>query len=195
MPEQPMMKGAMLRACVDWYEERYGEDALREIAARASEELRAYLDPDDPLVGFLPASWYPAPLVHELLDVFSAGRSEAEIAQMAKEATRAGVVRGTNSVYRFVLARLVSPEIYARTVPRLWRQLHTTGERRVRILGPGEAESVVTRWHGHHPLLCTITIETMCALFESMGAKDVTWNRVACVSRGAEECVTRLSWR
>jgi hypothetical protein len=43
-------------------------------------------------------------------------------------------------------------------------------------------------------VLCTITIETMCAVLETMGCKALRWKRTACVSRGAKECVTLLEW-
>lgn len=76
------------------------------------------------------------------------------------------VKNGVNSVYRFVLAKLVSPEMYARMIPRLWHQLHTTGERKLEIV------------------------------FEAMDCKNVRWQRVRCITRdGGDECVSTVKWR
>ncbi len=81
-------------------------------------------------------------------------------------------------------------------MPRLWRQLHTTGKRKITIDTPTSATSIVAEWPGHHAVLCTITIETMRAIFERMGKRDVRWERTRCVSKhGGTECVTKLTWR
>jgi hypothetical protein len=194
MPEA-MVKGAVIREFVTWFELHQGRERIRTIAERAPEDLRDLLDPDEPLVRILPSSWYPARLVHSILDTLSEDIPEARLVEMAHDATRWAISRAMNGVYRFTFEKLASPQVYAALVPRLWRQLHTTGERRLQVTGPGQAESVVSSWAGHHPLLCTITVEMMCGLFEKMGCKDVRYKRTSCVSRGAKECVTRVTWR
>lgn len=191
---EPMMKGAVLREFVDWYEARYGKDRMRALADRLPDDLRSELDPDEPIVRLLGASWYPARLSHLLLDTLTEGMSEAQIRTLARESTRHVVARGAGGIYGFVLRRLVTPEIYALSVPRLWRQLHSTGDREVTVTSAAAATSSVRRWSGHHPVLCTFTIETMCAVFEVMGKTDLRWERTACVSRGSKECVTLLTW-
>ena len=195
MPE-PMIKGAIMRDCVVWYGERYGSDALKQAAERLPDDVRAMLDIESPTFHLLGSLWYPARLVHAFLEALARDRSATEMNRLLYDATR-GLVKGgaRQSVYRFFLERLVTPEIYAVCVPRFWRQLHSTGDRQVKIARRGYAESIVTNWPGHHPLLCTLTIETMSAVFETMGCKSVTWDRVACVSNGARECKTLLSWR
>jgi hypothetical protein len=192
---EPMIKGGALREFVQWYGINHGKERLREVAQNLPEEMRSYIDPDDPIVNLLAASWYPSRFCNVLLDAVSEGLSQPEIERMAHDATRWIVQRGMNSVYRFALRRLVTPEMYAASVPRLWRQLHTTGDREMRVTSPTTAESKVLNWGGHHSVMCTVTIETMCAVFETMRCQHVTWKRVACVSRGASECVTLLEWK
>jgi hypothetical protein len=119
----------------------------------------------------------------------------AELDRIVKDATRFVVKQTMNGVYRFLLENLITPDMYALSVPRLWRQLHTTGRRRIEIAGPGEATSIVSAWPGHHPLLCSIAIATMCGVFEVMGCRDVRWERIECVSEGGRQCVTRVRWR
>jgi hypothetical protein len=189
-----MVKGAALRDFFAWYQEKNGLARVREMALRMPEDLRALLDPDEPFTTILAASWYPSRLVHAILDRVGEGLSEDELRVMLRDANRFVVKRNMNGVYRLFLSKLVTPEMYALAVPRLWGQLHTTGARRMTITSERSAESVVARWPGHHPILCTCTIETMCAIFETMGKREVAWERTACVSRGAKECVTILRW-
>ncbi|MBX3186597.1 MAG: hypothetical protein KF819_06265 [Labilithrix sp.] len=192
---EPMIKGAAIRELFAWYEETRGKGRVREAVRRVPEDLRPLLDPDEPRVTLLPASWYPCRLVHSMLESLKEGMSDAEFDALLREGTRAVILRGI-AAYRFVLEKIVTPEIYALMVPRFWRQLHSTGVRRMKIVGPNEARSVTAKWPGHHPLLCTLTIETMCALFERMGKRDLQWERVKCVSSdGGDECVTRLTWK
>ncbi len=54
---------------------------------------------------------------------------------------------------------------------------------------------MVESWPGHHPLLCWITIYTMAYMFEVMGYKRWSVDRVACVSQGAARCETILRYR
>jgi len=168
---------------------------VRSIAQHLPDDLRACLDPDAPGIRLLASSWYPARLAHLILDALSEGLTEQQIQTMSRDATRDIVKRGTSSIYGFVLRRLITPEMYALSVARLWRQWHDTGDREVRVTSATTAQSKVLRWGGHHPVLCTITIETMCAVFEAMGCKSVTWQRTACVARGAKECATLLEWK
>jgi hypothetical protein len=191
---EPMMKGGILREYAEWYESQHGSDRMRELAANLPEDLRGVLDPDEPTTKLLAASWYPARLSHLVLDRVTMGMSDAQIERFARDSTRHLVARGMSGVYRFVLRRVVTPELYALSVDRIWRQWHTTGQREVTITSPTTAKSIVRRWEGHHPVLCTITIETMCAVLETMGCKGLHWKRTACVSRGAKECVTLLEW-
>jgi hypothetical protein len=190
---EPMIKGAAIRELLAWYESRCGREGVLRMVARAPHDLRSHIDPDE-IIPLLATSWYPARLVHSMLDTISEGLSDAEIERMAREANRAVVSHGMNSVYKFLLEKLATPDIYAATIPRMWRLMHSTGQRRMRVIAPGEAESVVANWPGHHPLLCLITIETMCAIFEKMGCRNVRHERLACVSTGGSECVTRVRW-
>jgi hypothetical protein len=192
--KEAMIKGGVLREFVHWYVANHGAERLADLAEHLPDDLRSTIDPHDRVLNLLASSWYPSRFCNVMLDRVSAGLSEREIEQMARDANRWLLARSTSSVYRFALRRLVSPELYAASVPRLWRQFHSTGQRHVRVDG-NTARSRVFDWAGHHPVLCTITIETMCAVLETMGCRDVKWRRTACVARGAKECITLVEWR
>ena len=189
-----MIKGGVIREVIAWYATRHGEDRVVVLRDRLAPDVQEWIDPAHPLESLLPASWYPARLVHGLLEAVAKDHTEAEIGAILREASRSVIRRG-GGVYRVLLAKLLTPDLYALAVPRFWRQLHTTGVRSMRITGPCEAESRIEDWAGHHPLLCTCVIETMCAIFEHMGKQDVAWTRLSCVSKGGAACVTRLTWR
>lgn len=192
------MKGGAIREFFAWYQQKFGLEYVREMARRVEPpELRALLDPDDPIVNFLASSWYPARLVHAMLEIGMEGRTTLETERLAREAARHVVANGMGSAYRMLLEKLGSPQIYARMIPRMWRQLHDTGDRSVVITGEGHATSKIANWRGHHPLVCLLSTELMCAIFEQMGCKNVKWTRVRCIGRdaGAEnECVYEVEW-
>jgi len=193
---EPMIKGALIRDFVRWYTERYGKERLRRMAEMSPPDLRHLVEPDaHDMPALLASSWYPARLVHAILDALVEQHSEVDLERLTRDASRHVVRQSTSGVYRFLLEKVVSPELYAASVPRLWGQLHTTGKRHVELVGPGEAKSIVSAWSGHHPVLCTIVIATMAAIFELMGCRDIRWERTECVSRGGRQCVTRLTWR
>src|SRR5262245_60085947 len=96
--------------------------------------------------------------------------------------------------YRALFELLASPSLYARLIQHGWRQLHTTGHRTMVLPRPGEAESEISNWPGHHPILCDVTAETMAALFRIMLGTHVQVKRVTCVSEGAPTCRSRMSW-
>jgi hypothetical protein len=96
--------------------------------------------------------------------------------------------------YRALFELLASPSLYARLIQHGWRQLHTTGQRRMVLPRPGEAESEISGWPGHHPILCDVTVETMVALFRVMLQRDIRVRRIACVSEGAPCCRVHMQW-
>ena len=97
-------------------------------------------------------------------------------------------------VYQFVVQQIVSPAFYARHISRLFRLLHDTGERRIEMGPPGAALSIIYDWPGHHPLLCILANETMAAVFETLGCRDVSTEQLQCVSQGAKDCRCQVRW-
>jgi hypothetical protein len=187
------VKGAVLREMIIWYVSRYGRvDADRVFRSVPPSEARL-LHRSEPAFGIRTASWYPMSMIRPMLDAVSEGLPD-EGRQFAREANASVVPRMVRGLYRVFFDVVATPDRYARHVPRLWRRLHTTGERTMVIRRPGEAFSVVERWPGHHPLLCWTVIYTMAFVFEAMGYKSWEVERVACVAHGADRCETRLTY-
>jgi hypothetical protein len=114
---------------------------------------------------------------------------------LIRESTDAVVEHMLRGLYAVLFALVASPDRYARHIQRAWNQLHDTGTREVRIVAPGEAESIIREWPGHHPILCEMVHETTRAVFSHMRVGQVSVTRERCVSRGAHACVARVRWR
>lgn len=194
MTANAKIKGAAIREVVRWYTRTNGLDRLAHAVRAMPPEIARQLDPNDETLGVIATAWYDAIVVHAMLDAvfgpYPAGDRSALIRTAAREAVRTSM----NGVYKFVVGQIVTPGFYARNIQRLWRMLHDTGSREIKIVREGHAVSRTWDWPGHHPLLCEVTIETMCAIFELTGAREVTARRTQCVSHGAHECVAELRW-
>jgi hypothetical protein len=193
--DEPKIKGASIRECLLWHDRRYGHEETLLLTERLPPHLLAMLHPAQPALGILGASWYPCTLVHNMCDRLLELRGGGDGRELALAANREVMPRIMHGMYRMVLRTVGSPELYAHHVQRLWRRLHTTGERSITLHEPDEAFSVVENWPGHHPLLCWLTIYTMAYMFETMGYKRWSVERVACVSQGGARCETLLRYR
>jgi len=192
-PEEPCVKGAVIREMMIWYVARCGRlEAERVFHAIPPEKARA-LRRAEPAFGIQANTWYPMSLLGPMLDAVMA-RSPDEGRELAREANAALVPRLIRGLYRFVFEMAASPERYAQMVPMLWRRLHTTGRRSMVIRSRGEAFSTIEEWPGHHPLLCWTVIYTMAFVFEAMGYRTWEVERVACVAHGGARCETVLRY-
>ncbi|HEY1691594.1 MAG TPA: hypothetical protein VGG39_05515 [Polyangiaceae bacterium] len=188
---EPLIKGAAIREFLLWHDRKFGHDETRALLTGVPPALLATIEPSQPALGILGASWYPTTLTHPMLDRLAA-RVGNEARDVARDANRDVVPRMIRGVYRVLFRAVASPELYARHVPRLWRRLHTTGDRTVVLRAPGEAHSTTRDWPGHHPVLCWMTIYTMAYVFEAMGYRQWSVERLACVGHGARACETLL---
>lgn len=189
------IKGAAIREVVRWYSRTNGHDALTRAVALMPPEVVAQLDPNDDALGLIASAWYDAAVAHAMLDAIVAPYPAGDRHVLIQTAAREAVKTSMNGVYKFVVGQIVTPGFYARNIQRLWRMLHDGGSREITIERAGHATSRTWDWPGHHPLLCEVTIETMCAIFELTGCKDVVARRTQCVSHGAHECVAEVRWR
>jgi hypothetical protein len=192
--DEPRIKGAAVRELLLWYDGKYGREETARLVERVPPALLGMVDVSRPGLGILGASWYPTSLTHPMLDRIAAEHGH-EGRDLARDANHDVVPRMIRGIYRMAFRAVATPELYARHVSRLWRRMHTTGERTMQVRAEGEALSVVSGWAGHHPVLCWVTIYTMAYVFEAMGYKHWSVDRVACVGHGAPQCETILRYR
>jgi len=191
--QEPRIKGAAIRELLLWHDQRYGHDETVALTERIPPHLMTMLDTTRPALGVLGASWYPITLTHPMLDrvVEVRGNEGREIANAANRVIVPKMIRG---IYRMIFRTAATPELYASHIQRLWRRLHTTGDRSMTLLSSSEAHSVVENWPGHHPFLCWSSIYTMAYMFEAMGYARCNAERIACVGHGAARCESILRY-
>jgi hypothetical protein len=193
-PPHSRIKGAAVREFLQWYVQRTSRSALQDAVVSLPEPLQRLFDADADAVGVLASSWYDTHAVHALIDALFASIEPADHAAAIREGARYAVAHSARGIYRFVLERL-TPEVYCRNIQRLWNMLHDTGQREIVVLEPQHIRSITREWPGHHRALCIASTETMVAVFEIMGCRDVHMERLACVSDGAPECITEMRWQ
>ena len=154
------------------------------------------LDPESATLGVIASRWYPADMVHALLDEITRDWQESEKRRVAAEAA-GSVMRATlGGVYRTLFRMMITPERYARHAPKLWSFYYDSGVFTVLPQGSGRAAiSTVRDWSSHHPFMCGLNRGAAIAIYRAMGCTDVECDRVACVSKGDPECrfITRWS--
>jgi hypothetical protein len=183
-----------MREMLIWYVTRYGRVEADRVFRAIPPDRAKILSRAEPAFGILSSNWYPMSLVRPVLDAATAGLTD-EGRALVREANSVMVPRMIRGVYKVFFDMVATPDRYARHVQRLWRRLHTTGDRAMVIRKPGEAFSVVEHWPGHHPTLCWTVIYTMAYVFEAMGYKTWEVERVACVAHGGKRCETVLHYR
>ncbi|MBN8611585.1 MAG: hypothetical protein J0L92_13415 [Deltaproteobacteria bacterium] len=188
------IKGSAIRELVLWYEQHHDASLVRAVARAMPPELDAQLDPDAQGLGILANRWYDARVVHLLLDATVAKHPPSARDALIREGLRIAVKGAARGMYAFVITQLVSPELYARNIARLWSLLQDTGERRIELVGAHEAISITRDWRGHHPLACRVNQHMMATILELMGKTNVRFEKERCVSDGGADCRYRFSW-
>lgn len=189
------IKGAAFREFTVWYERTQGSERLRSGITALPESARLHLQPDREALGILAATWYPAKVVHSLLDALLHGVSENERRAMARDAAEA-VMRATlRGIYRVLFRMMATPQLWARYGHRLWSMHYDTGELDYELRDATHMISTVRDWWSHHPFICELNCAASYPIFSEMGCADVEAVQEACISRGDEHCVYAIQWR
>lgn len=188
------IKGAAFREFLIWYGTRYGEAALGEGANRVDPEWRPSLDPERSALGVLASEWYPAPLVHTLLDGLTAHLSRDQRAEVAAEAARAIMNRMLRGIYKTLFQLMATPARYQRFGPKLWDAYYDSGTFRIEMPDDKTAVCTVSKWSAHHPFICDLNCAAAVPVYEMMGCVSVRVLRTECVSLGSARCEFVTNW-
>jgi hypothetical protein len=188
------IKGAAFREFVVWVGESRGASVLARAVAHLPNSEQARFDLDRPGLGILPATWYPAPLIHRLLDALLEEAPGQRIA-LARGGARATIDATLRGVYRILFAALATPERYARHSQRLWDGYYDNGRLEIHSAEPGVALSRISGWSSHHPLICEMHEHAAARLYEAMGCRDVRTRRLTCIASGAAACEFETRWK
>jgi hypothetical protein len=189
------IKGAAFRELLRFVAETRGAHALTDALARLPEPSRRPLDPSKEALGILAGSWYPATVVHDLLDAILHELPRAVRDDLAETGARAMVDRILQGVYRVLFQVIATPERYAHHAQRFWDAHHDNGRTVATLEGPGRLGQVTTGWTSHHEFLCRLQRHAAETLFERMGCRDVVAVSEQCLGRGDPNERLTLTWR
>jgi hypothetical protein len=195
--EKPLSraKGVAFKELLLWLDKRLGRESLLQALAGVPPECKGivWLDADN--FGILPSSWYPLPCVHRLLDGLTASMTRQVRFNLAQEAARVVMDVTLHGIYKAVVRAFVSPTLYAKFATKLWRSYYDSGDFKVIIAEDGHsADCTIRNWSGHHTFVCDMNITAATAIYEAMGQKGVSTQRVACIGEGGPMCRYVTSW-
>jgi len=194
MADRGKIKGVAFGEFLVWHEKRNGSSLVKGAVREVEQHYREGLDPDRAGFGVLASRWYPAEVVHELVDRLVSGRSPAELDAMARDAAGFIMGRTLKGVYRAVIAMFGSPDRYARHIDKLWGMHYDTGRVLVQESSPTSHRVRYSGWEGHHEFICRMNMASSVAIYGAMGCRDVSYERVGCISAGAPYCESIARW-
>lgn len=192
------VKGAVLREFVLFCEQHDERARLSRALTALHQAYPNDVDPERSGGGFLASRWYPAELVHVLVDEVIKGRSAAEQDALAQRAAKVIMGRTLSGVYRFLFSTFASPDLYARHANKLWGLHYDNGhvqiDNKAREGSHCVAHSRVVRWISHHRFVCKLNGAATIPIYEAMGCRDVRCETIACVSEGDMHCEWLVRW-
>jgi hypothetical protein len=189
---QGSIKGAAFREFLVFYARTVDAKLAREAVRDAQFPS---LSPAASDFGVVQSTWYPAELVHGLLDRLTDGMPEREQAALAQAAANHVMSVTLRGVYKTLFSLLATPDRYARHIPKLWRVHYDNGEPVILIRGSGDHLVSFVEWWSHHPFICRLNMAAALPIYTAMGCRDVAWRRTHCKSSGGEHCTTVVTWR
>ena len=188
----------MLREFVLYCEQHDDRERVQRALRGLLEAYPRMVDPSRSGGGILASRWYPAELVHVLVDQLIAERGEAELKSLAQHAADVIMRRTLSGVYRVLFSTFATPDLYARHAARLWSLHYDNGlvevSNKPRKGGHHEAHSRISRWLSHHRFICMLNGAAARPIYELMGCDNVHYDTLACVSRGDPSCEWLVHW-
>lgn len=188
------IKGSAVGEFAAWYLREVDPDRMRRAAASLAPELRALIDVDHERLGLLPSRWYPAEVVHGVLDGVVDGLSRPQTEELVLRAATATVDGLRRGVYRILFSWFLTPERYGRLVQTAWERNYDTGFVEATVVGERRHRGLVQQWASHHPFLCKLNVAVKAEIYRAMGCKDVRIAERYCVSEGDPACGSILEW-
>ncbi len=189
------IKGVAFGEFLSWYELRRDCDRVRRAVIDVAASYPGQLDPIRPTFGVLASEWYPAEMVHALLDRLIAGHSPEELSAMALDAADHIMQRTLRGVYRTLFQFLATPNRHLRYAGRLWSMHYDNGSIVTRKNSETSHSFTYVSWTSHHPFICSMNMAASRPIYSLMGCQDVMHERIRCVSSGAANCENIVSWR
>jgi hypothetical protein len=189
------IKGVAFGEFLVWYSRRHGSGSVDQAVAAVELAFNEGLDAARPSFGVLASRWYPAELVHDLLDRLTRGCSPSDLDVMASEAADFIMGRTLKGVYKTIFKLFATPERYLRHADKLWNMHYDTGRLMASAPEPGVHRVMFADWSSHHPFICRMNMAASQPIYTAMGCHHVSYERLRCVSDGAADCENLVRWQ
>lgn len=187
------IKGAALHGFVSWYQDERDAETLRRAHQRLPLTVKRYLDPARPAMGVTAGSWYPAAVVHGMLDGVTAELDAAATEALAHEAATRIFERNMPGILRPLFRMFVSPTMVKAMSQLLWDVYYDSGRVTVSWQGRTAQRMQLEGWRSHHPFLCTLNVGAATPIYRQ-SCPGFTAVREACVADGDPCCAYCFSW-
>jgi hypothetical protein len=189
------IKGLAFIEVLKWYSKTYGQRQLMDAVNALPPGLASYATaPDQPNLGLLAGSWYPAEFVDKIFAHLYRDMSAQEVDQLAADFSQASVGNTLSGFYASFMRKLLSPELIAAHYQKIWRLYLNTGQCEVIVHAPNKHEVRVFSWSGHTPFLCKMVQHATRNVLEVIGCKNVTSRLIKCVGHKDPYCAYELIW-
>lgn len=188
------IKGAAFREMILWMEANVGKSALSAGYDHLRPEHRAVIDPDAPAMGIVTSTWYPQIVAQELAEAACDARPDYPREETIRDFVRYQMDKTLRGIYRMLFELMVTPERASKHIQRMWRLHYDTGQVTWNVEAPGLMRAAMHDWPGHSRDGCEMLRQAEIYYLVLMGCKGVNSMRTACVARGHEACVSRVTW-
>jgi len=189
------IKGLAFREFIQWYATRHGQARIVHAISKLPASQRESFDLGAPAFGILASRWYPAQLVHALLDASGGARTDAVLENLARDAAVEIMANMMNGIYSFAFSQLASPSRWIALRQQVWDLYFDTGTIQSEYLHEKSICTWFTGWRGHHPLACMLTRSSNLAIFRAMGLEGVEIQLTRCVARDDSRCEVVIRWQ
>lgn len=187
------VKGVVILNGRDYALARGGEAAWERVIERLGSEDR------QALTEVIPVGWYEMGLYDRtnraLAEALGGGGGEGGdgAEEVMKAAGRFAAEHDLKTIQRMFL-RLATPVYVIERSTSYWRRFQDTGEWKVVREPPRGVRATLEGWGSEDELTCVRLAAYMFRLFQLVGAKNGTLERVACRVRGDPACVFEGEW-
>lgn len=188
------IKGAVVRDVIAWYEHKYGRSRLVEAVEMLPAEFAAEFDVAKPDLGVLPSDWFPAHVVHAILDHTLTNFTEPAYEEFVQNAAAVTVKMFKSGVQRIVFSALITPRTYLKVANLAFRLNYEEGKVLNEEIAPKRHLGHVEGWIAHHPFLCRMNVAIKAEMYGVMGFKGVRVEEQFCRMKGDRMCGSIIGW-
>jgi hypothetical protein len=162
----PSLSGTIVLRNLDAFRAEVGPQCVARAVATMPESVQTELD------ALVPTAWMPVESVDALYEAIAA-EADREITELYPTVVVLGVTNALQTVWKWLLRLTTDRALVSRT-PVIYERGHNVGTLETRIVAPGRAEIILSRWPHVPPLRLLGIACGVRATLEVAGRKDVS---------------------